>query len=109
VSPELFKHRITGRAVRRDRWLSARHGANSLNRVWAAAGTPVPQEVHLAAEMDQARAAKREADARTFFAPMYAWWAGSIDPDTHARYAPYAVLFLEWEDRYPQEWREAGT
>jgi hypothetical protein len=60
--------------------------------------------------MDQARAAKRDADALTFFAPIDAWSADwSIDATRHAQYAPYAVLFLEWETRYPLEWREAGT
>jgi hypothetical protein len=60
--------------------------------------------------LDQARAAKRDADALTFFAPIHAWSADwSIDATRHVQYAPYAVLFLEWEARYPLEWREAGT
>jgi len=98
----LERHRVT---------LEASHEAQHwINRVWAKAGTPVPREAHLAAEMDQARAAKRDADALTFFAPINIWsvdWL--IDATKHARYAPYAVLFLEWETMYPLEWREAGT
>jgi hypothetical protein len=31
-----------------------------------------------------------------------------FDQARHARYASYAVLFLDWETRFPDEWREAG-
>lgn len=109
VSPEAVRRRA---ALERHRvTVEASHEAQSwINRVWAESGTPAPHEPHLAAEMDQARAAKRDADALTFFAPIYAWCAGwSIDATRHALYVPYAALFLKWEAEYPLEWREAGT
>jgi hypothetical protein len=109
VSPEADRRRA---ALDRHRTtLEDSHEAQRwINRVWEQAGTPAPQEAYLAAQMDQARAAKRDADALTFFAPISAWSADwSIDVSRHAQYAPYAVLFLEWEARYPLEWRGAST
>ncbi|HCT78030.1 MAG TPA: hypothetical protein DGG94_04075 [Micromonosporaceae bacterium] len=78
--------------------------------MWAQAGSLAPEQPNLAAEMDQAFAAKREADALTFFAPIRRWWNdGSNDPAWHEEFAPYAVLFLDWEAHFPDEWREAGS
>jgi hypothetical protein len=30
------------------------------------------------------------------------------DPGDYARLAPYGLLFLQWEERFPEEWRSAG-
>jgi hypothetical protein len=68
-----------------------------INRVWAAAGGPAPEQPHLAAEMDQARAAQRDAHDATFHGPISTWWDFRTDASTYARLSPYAVLFLEWE------------
>jgi len=109
VSPEAARRRAA-----LDRHRATMEASNEaqqwINRVWAEAGTPVPQGARLGAELDQALAAKRDADALTFFAPLGEWWADwPIDAVKHARYAAYAVLFLEWEAKYPLEWREAGS
>lgn len=48
------------------------------NRVWAKAGTPAPQEPHLAAEMDQARAAFRTAQGIAAVLAMVTWIGGGI-------------------------------
>ncbi|SDZ43736.1 hypothetical protein SAMN05421684_5018 [Asanoa ishikariensis] len=34
---------------------------------------------------------------------------GVPDPEAYPRLAPHAVLFLEWERRFPSEWRESWT
>jgi hypothetical protein len=80
--------------------LEAAHEAQHwINRVWALAGSPAPEQPHLAAEMDQARAAKRDADAQTFFAPLSHWWCGwNIDPLGHEEFAPHAVC--SWNGRH---------
>lgn len=31
-----------------------------------------------------------------------------MTPEGHARLAPYGLLFLQWEQRFPEEWRSAG-
>ncbi|SNT64437.1 hypothetical protein SAMN05421812_11737 [Asanoa hainanensis] len=36
-------------------------------------------------------------------------WPGVPDPAAYSRLAPHAVLFLEWERRFPDEWRESWT
>jgi hypothetical protein len=33
-------------------------------------------------------------------------WAGDLDD--FRRLAPYAVLFLQWEAQFPEQWRSAG-
>jgi hypothetical protein len=80
------------------------------NRVWAQAGTPAPTEPHLAAEMDQARADLRWRLQQTILGPIGAY-CDSDHTDSAARplYAPYVVLYLQWEADYPQEWRAAGS
>jgi hypothetical protein len=32
---------------------------------------------------------------------------GTHDPEGYARLAPYGLLFLQWEQRFPEEWRSA--
>jgi hypothetical protein len=80
------------------------------NTVWAQAGTPAPTEPHLAAEMDQARADFRWHRQQMIFGPIEAY-CDSDHTDSVARllYAPYLVLYLQWEADYPQEWRAPGS
>ncbi|SDZ43535.1 hypothetical protein SAMN05444365_11623 [Micromonospora pattaloongensis] len=81
------------------------------NDVWQRAGRELmPSDPALQAEMDQARAAQWAAWESTLLGPVYAFcsarWSGG--PEAHSRYAPYAVLFLQWETRYPDEWHHAA-
>lgn len=80
------------------------------NRVWAQAGRWSPTEPHLAAEMDQARAEFRWHRQQTIFGPIEAY-CDSDHTDSVARllYAPYVVLYLQWEADYPQEWYAPGS
>jgi len=62
-----------------------------------------------AAERDQAAAACSAARRQTLFGPLDAFSHWGADLAARERYMPYALLFLQWEARYPEEWREAGT
>lgn len=73
------------------------------NAVWAQAGTPAPTEPRLSAEMDQARAAQRWHTDQTIFGLVSGFY--SNDPVVKEIHAPFAVLYLLWERRYPDEWR----
>lgn len=73
------------------------------NAVWAQAGTPAPTEPRLAAEMDQARAAQRWHTDQTIFGLLRGFH--SEDPLVREIHAPFVVLYLLWERRYPDEWR----
>jgi hypothetical protein len=82
-----------------------------VNDVWRrAGGTFTPAEPGLAAEMDQALTAQRCA-LEGMLPGLVGRFLTAWRPDEAADYrrlAPFAVLFLRWEVRYPQEWREAG-
>jgi hypothetical protein len=103
---------VRHRALNRHRELlatawEARHWQN---RIWARAGTPVSAKPHLAAEMDQARAEYDWHRQQTIFGPIDAFWdAGPADQQARRRYAPYAVLYLQWEATHPLEWRAPGS
>jgi hypothetical protein len=79
------------------------------NGIWARAGTPAPTEPHLAAEMDQARAAFHWHRRQTIFGPIEAYWDRQDDSATRLLYAPFVVLYLRWEADYPMEWRAPGS
>lgn len=72
------------------------------NDVWARAGTPAPSEPHLAAEMDQARAAFRYHHGQTIMELTASAWGE--DQELRDRHAPFVLLYLVWEGRYPDEW-----
>lgn len=82
----------------------------AMNAVWREAGQSLsPTDPVLAVSMGAARAAHAAAVANTLHGVVgkfCARWAG--DADDYRRLAPYAVLFLEWEARFPQQWRSAG-
>ena len=40
--------------------------------------------------------------------PSWSSAPGTHDPEGYARLAPYGLLFLQWEQRFPEEWRSAG-
>lgn len=73
------------------------------NDVWARAGTPVPSVPHLAAEMDQARAAFDHHRGRTIFALVDSLY--DDDREVRERYAPFVLFYLRWEGQYPDDWR----
>lgn len=81
------------------------------NRVWAqAGGNFAPTQAHLAAEMDQARAAYRWHREQTIFGPIGKFLAArGEDAATRSACAPYAVLYLRWEARHPMEWRAESS
>ncbi|WP_053723333.1 hypothetical protein [Saccharothrix sp. NRRL B-16348] len=72
------------------------------NDVWARAGTPAPSEPHLAAEMDQARAAFRHHYGQTIMELTAPVWGD--DRELRDRHAPFVLLYLDWEGRYPDDW-----
>ncbi len=75
------------------------------NSVWAQAGSPAPSEPHLAAEMDQARAAFRWNREQTNFSPINAYLdSRHTDSASRLASAPFLALYLRWEAKYPQEW-----
>jgi hypothetical protein len=82
-----------------------------MNAIWAEAGTPVPDQPHLVAARDQAQAAFDAARNGTIFGPIGGFVQGThrANHHQHDRYAPFAVLFLQWERRHPKEWSEAST
>lgn len=104
ASDDLVRHR----ALTRHRELVAR-SLNALhwsNRVWMQAGTPAPEQPHLAAEMDQARADQRWHHGQTIFGYLDAFLdADPRDTAIRAMYWPFVVLYLRWEACYPDEWR----
>ncbi|MFK4088294.1 hypothetical protein ACI2LF_29545 [Kribbella sp. NPDC020789] len=63
----------------------------------------------LGAASDQAHAAMREAQARGFSGVLWEFITecrpfGRRDPTALRRLVPFAVLFLQWEITYPQDW-----
>jgi hypothetical protein len=85
--------------------LAASEALHWSNRVWAKAGTPAPDEPHLAAEMDQARADFRWHWEQAIFGAIGAFFDSShADSAVRLLYAAYLVLYLRWEADYPQEW-----
>jgi hypothetical protein len=111
---------VSGDDLRRRRAMTqSRHHSEALrsangerNDVWRRAGGMwSPEDPGLADEMAHAEAAWSEAFAKTIYAPISAYrgsgWVGP--PDVFAECEPFAVLYLEWEQNYPDEWsREAG-
>jgi hypothetical protein len=64
----------------------------------------------VAAAMDQASAAYRDALAHTvqgLVGCFLSAWRPEHAED-RARLAPYGVLFLRWETEFPEQWRHAG-
>lgn len=63
------------------------------------AGTPWPTEPHVAADMDQRLSAASDAGQYLLLGTVAEWTRTGED-----RLLPYALLYLEWEAGYPQEW-----
>lgn len=88
-------------ALRRHVALQDRH-ADAQRRVaelCARTGTPWPAEPHLAADMDQRLSAANDAGQYLLLTTVAEWVHTGED-----RLLPYALLYLEWEAGYPQEW-----
>jgi hypothetical protein len=101
------EHRRVAALTRHRQSLEAAGAAlDRLNAVWARAGSWMPEQAYLSAEMDQARAAVDWHFDQTLCGPVAAFAglqpSGSV---AHVLYAPFAVLFLRWEALYPVEWR----
>ncbi len=77
---------------------------------WEAGKSWSPTDPVAAVSMRAARAAHAAAVANTVHGVVGEFlavrWAGDLD--SYRRLAPYAVLFLEWEARFPELWRSAG-
>ncbi|MFD1147953.1 hypothetical protein [Saccharothrix hoggarensis] len=84
--------------------VDARHWSNDVLR---RAGHVWPTEPHLAAEMDQALASRRYHRGQTIFELVGSLW--DDDPEVRERYAPFVLLYLVWEGRYPDDWRAPGN
>ncbi len=93
-----------GQAVRRHHELDlAAMGAdNALAAIWPAAGGQ-PADPRLAAQIDQAKAAIREAYRRCWVVTA-GRWADGMEPDSDVG-ARLALLYLQWEAAYPAQWR----
>ncbi|WP_157815403.1 hypothetical protein [Kitasatospora sp. CB02891] len=83
----------------------------AMNEAWWAAGQSwSPTDPVLAVSARAARAAHAAAVADTLHGVVGKFhavrWAGDLDD--YRRLAPYAVLFLQWEARHPEQWRSAG-
>lgn len=101
--------RVRGRALARHQSsiasaIDANHWAN---RLWARAGSPAPAQLHLAAEMDQARATVRHHLGQTVFELVDA--SLDKDPVVREQHARFALLYLVWERRHPADWRARAT
>lgn len=104
--------RVRHRALTRHEELVARslNALHRSNRVWMRAGTPAPEQPHLAAEMDQARADQRWHRNQTIFGYLDAFLdADPRDTAVRAMYWPFVVLYLQWEARCPDEWRSRSS
>lgn len=87
------------------------HALRAVNALWWKAGkTPSPTDPGLAAAMTQARAACAVAVSNTVHGVVGEFhavrWAGDLED--YRRLSPYAVLFLQWEADFPEQWRAAG-
>lgn len=108
ISPEDSKRQ---EAVRRHAKLArdAQAALQSVNEIWRAAGQNwQPTDPGLAARMDQAHAAFRNATAQQLPALAVTWLHGHRRPDG-AGDVRFALLYLQWETLYPQDWRAAHT
>ena len=100
---------VRGRALARHQALVAEmvRAQQQVNAVWARAGTIEPREPHLSAEMDQARADLSWHTRRSLPGLLGEFW--SADALVRELHAPFAVLFLQWEANYPDEWRQPAS
>ena len=107
---ELRRRRARKRARERDNALLA--AIKARNEVWWRAGrTWAPDESAMAAELARAEADHAAALAETFLAPIAPYlspvWSRQSDEKPSEQ---FAILYLEWEMAYPDEWRQdAGT
>jgi hypothetical protein len=103
--------RLRQAALRRHRehLVQASEALTLSHRVWLETGMRVPREPHLAAEMERAYAAYLWHYDQTVFQPID-MFVGSRNagPAAHEKYAPYAALFLQWENDHPDTWRDAA-
>jgi len=103
---------VRARALARHQALVEGSGAalRWTNRVWREAGTPLPTQPHLAAEMDQARADQRWHHDQTLFGHLDRFLDADLEDEVaHALYGPFVVLYLRWEACHPAEWRSPAS
>jgi len=108
---ELRRRRARIRARERDNALLRANRAR--NEVWWRAGqTWAPDDPAMAAEMARAEADHAAALAETFLAPIAPYlspgWSRQSEEKPSSE--QFAILYLEWETAYPDEWhQDAGT
>lgn len=75
------------------------------NGLWSAHYRSRSSQARLQAAMDEAHARLRRHQGQTIDAPLGAFRDSPDDDlDRRARWAPYAVLYLQWETDHPDEW-----
>lgn len=105
ISPDPERRRL---ALARDAALAEdfREALAGYDELWGMAKWS-PGDPGLQAAMDQTRAAMSAAADRTLhgIALLFIRAYSEGGPADHDRLAPYAVLFLRWENAYPEQWR----
>lgn len=85
--------------------------SQAMNSLWWEAGKSwSPADPVLAAAMRRAQAVHAAAVSNTVHGVVGKFqevrWAGDLGD--YRRLSPYAVLFLQWEVHFPEQWRSAG-
>jgi hypothetical protein len=107
---ELRRRRARKRALELDDALIAANRARN-DVYWRAGATFTPTDPQLATEMEQAQARFSAAHADTFHAPISAYLDQPWHPSWRDRapmLEPFALLYLEWELTFTDEWRQTA-
>jgi hypothetical protein len=98
VSPDPVR-RARARGRHAETLAACQTAQERINELWRRTGTLSPTEPGLAAEMDQRVSASQDASQYLLSQPI----SDFVDRREVAT-LPYALLLLEWEARYPEEW-----
>jgi len=99
---------VRGRALTRHRTLVTASGdaLHRYNAIWQEAGTPAPEQPHLAAAIEQAWADHQWQSDQTLFGRLGTFLdAEPEDAAVRMVYWPFVALYLRWESRFPDQWR----
>lgn len=86
-------------------------GRRWLNRVWRQAGSLSPADPELRSEIDRANQVMRESLSRSIYGPLKRvlqrpYTGQELGPGASlGDWTRFAVLFLQWERRFPEDWR----
>lgn len=96
---------VRSQALQRHETTKEAHWAaqQQVNALSAEAGTPRPAETHLAARMDQLRAAVHDANQYLLMS-MVTDWTSSGSFRENEQGLRFVLLYLLWEANYPDEW-----